>query len=108
MVVDNFDRIRAVGGPGKTNAELLVDANTELAASIAFQGLEVVPRRHAKGVQRDRGIELIELPLRDSPKRVWTGAPSGPRVHAVEDVLGTGVSKRANHRTRAGPVTGGI
>src|SRR5271167_2059749 len=45
VVVDNFDMVRTLLGPGEADAPLIVDADRMLAAALALHGFEAVRRR---------------------------------------------------------------
>lgn len=49
------------GGPFKTNAPLVVDANAELPASVALEGLETVAGQSGQVLQRSGGLKSIEF-----------------------------------------------
>jgi hypothetical protein len=42
VIVDNLDVVQPIGRPRETNAKLPVDSNTELAAPVSSEGLEVI------------------------------------------------------------------
>lgn len=61
MVVDNLDRIGAVACPNKTDAPLIVDADTVLSFPIIFQCFEAVGRRRPQIIERLRLIQHEQL-----------------------------------------------
>ena len=61
MVVDNFNICWPLIGPAKTNSELVIDANTPLAFSVAAKRLKTITRRHTHVIQALREIELNKL-----------------------------------------------
>lgn len=61
MVVHNFNPIRAIVVPDKTDAPLVVDADAVLALAIPHQHFQPVARRATQEIQRRRGFQLSQL-----------------------------------------------
>jgi hypothetical protein len=55
---------RIAVAPNKTDTILIVDPNAVLALPIAFQGLQVVPRKNGQVTQKSCSVQLQELSLR--------------------------------------------
>ena len=61
MIINNFNICRPLIGPAKTNSELVIDANTPLAFSVAAKRLKTITRRHTHVIQALRQIKLNKL-----------------------------------------------
>jgi hypothetical protein len=61
MIIDDFDILNAGIGPSETHSELIVDPDTVLSLSIAFQGLQTIPGRNTKVIQTTRNLQLTKL-----------------------------------------------
>src|SRR6185437_957951 len=64
MIIADLDVGRSLLCPFETQAKLIVDAHAVLPVPIALQRLEPVAGRRAQIIERSRGVEHIELPLR--------------------------------------------
>lgn len=98
MVVNDFDVVGIATAPAKADTPLIIDPNTVLTLSIAFQLLEVIARRRPQVVQLNRRIHMAQLPEHDAPKvgretTHWFARPEALRI---------AIGKVANH---AGIVT---
>ena len=69
MVVDYLDVFRAGVCPAKTQAELIVHANTILAGTVALQGFQAIARWRAQKLKGMRRIELHQLTNRHERNR---------------------------------------
>jgi hypothetical protein len=67
VVIRDFHFHRALVGPAKTNAILVIDPDTVLAFPVTRQLLESIRRRRRQVAQFHRGIQIIEFPPRNSP-----------------------------------------
>lgn len=63
---------------------LIVDPNTVLAPTIAPETLELVAGWHRQRLERDGGIQLVELPPSHAPERIGAPPPRSPGVDAIE------------------------
>jgi len=66
MIIRNFYLKRIVSSPHKTDAILVIDADTVLAMSISPQLLQAVAGRMPQIIQRHRGVEHRKLPSGDT------------------------------------------
>jgi hypothetical protein len=48
MIIGNLDPLRSLVSPNKAHAELIVDPYAVLPPAIAFQSLQLVPRRNTQ------------------------------------------------------------
>jgi hypothetical protein len=62
MVVSDLDVFWPTIGPDEADAVLLIDANRMLPVTISTQRFKPIPWRKAQTAERDRSIELVELP----------------------------------------------
>lgn len=92
MVVNNFYFFRPTLRPAKTNAILIVHANTVLSGSIPFQQFQSVSRRNTKLFQYLDGIQLLQLPQSRAGCRSKRPVPSSFKEH-----LGSSVGEGLNH-----------
>jgi hypothetical protein len=60
MVVNDFDLLRAII-PNEADAVLVIDADAVLALTVTVERFEVIARRPSQVVQRDCGIQHVEL-----------------------------------------------
>jgi hypothetical protein len=75
---------------------LLVDAYRVKPGQVTHQRMKSVARGDPQIIQASHGVQLIQFPPNDRPKRSGN-APSGLAVDAVPDVSGCVVSQRPNH-----------
>ena len=61
MIIDDLYVFSTSIRPPKTNPPLLVDTNTVLARSFAFQGLEGISRRYSQIIESRGDFELPQL-----------------------------------------------
>jgi hypothetical protein len=87
VVVHNFNRIRAPGGPGKANAVSVIDPDAVLPVPISNQSLQTIPHRNAQVIKRANGVELLKFSRRDPPYGLWTDSSGRFGIPAVENVL---------------------
>ena len=78
VVIHYFDVDGSDARPYKTNAPLVVDANSVLALSVTLQSLETISRRSFQKVQRLSCLQLSKLALRNRQER-----PELPRALAL-------------------------
>jgi hypothetical protein len=72
MIVNNFHFNRIAISPSKTQAPLIVDANTVLACSISLQRFKAVSRNISQVGESSRGIQHFQLSLRRPLNRLIT------------------------------------
>jgi hypothetical protein len=65
MVIDDFDVFRTAIRPSKTDAKLIVDADTALPTPVAAQCFEAIAGRRCQIAQLNRRIQLDELARAD-------------------------------------------
>jgi hypothetical protein len=58
VVIHNFDIFGAGFRPTETDAELIIDTDTMLSRTIAFQGFQSISWRHPEIVQSPRDVQL--------------------------------------------------
>ena len=68
MVIGDFDLLRSFIGPDETDPVLVVDPDTVLPLPVPAERLPVVSRRDSQRPKRDRGVQLVQLPLRHAPQ----------------------------------------
>ena len=71
MVIDNLHIVGIPVSPDKTDAPLIVDANTVLPFSVAFKRFQVISRGRGKVTKLRGHIQLPDFPLchpLESPK----------------------------------------
>jgi hypothetical protein len=68
MIVDDLDVVNVVTLPYKTNAPLIVNANTMLTFAVAFQRFQSVAWGDPQVLQRSGAMEVQQLSARDSLK----------------------------------------
>ena len=97
VVINDLDSNRPVVGPNEADPVPLVDPNTMLSGPIPCERLEPIAGWHMQVGEPRCRVKLLKLPGCYPPKLSWTRAPRGLGIASVEDVLGSGSSKRANH-----------
>ncbi len=93
MIVNNLDLIRIAIPPAEGNAPLIIDANTVLARSVAFEFLQAVAGRNSQVFELLGGVNEPELP-QHHPLKVGREAPHGL---ALEKPLGVPIGKALDH-----------
>ena len=92
MIVHDFHVRRVAICPHKAEAVLIVDANAVLPLPVSFERFQVVAGERGQILHGFRFVECREFPL---------GGPFNdlifPGEFVVEELLGFGVPKRANH-----------
>ena len=97
MVVRDFDVVGIAVLPPEANPELIVDADTVLAATGATQRLQSISRRNRQLPQFPNAVELRQLPSHGRPQRRRARTARAPAVESVKKVFRGGVGKRAYH-----------
>jgi len=97
VVIGDFDFVRIATLTAKADAILVVNPNAVLPAPVSAQTLKTVSRRHRRLSDVADTIDSIQPAPGYRPYGSGTSPPSGPRVGAIEYVLGTTILKRANH-----------
>jgi hypothetical protein len=69
MVINNLDRMSAAILPDEADAPLIVDSDAVLTSPVSFQTLKSVARGNIQTVQRDSGVEQLQL----DPRRLRDG-----------------------------------
>jgi hypothetical protein len=69
MVINNLDRMSAAILPDEADAPLIVDSDAVLTRPVSFQTLKSVARGNIQTVQRDSGVEQLQL----DPRRLGDG-----------------------------------
>jgi hypothetical protein len=62
VVIHNFNLIGVSLAPRKTYSPLVIDTDTVLALSVAFQSLQSVPRQCCESPEIRRSIEHVQFP----------------------------------------------
>jgi hypothetical protein len=65
VIVHNLDVFGATRGPAKAHAKLVIDANTVLARTIAFQRFQAIAGRDSQIIQSARDFQLSQLASRN-------------------------------------------
>ena len=92
VVVDDFDFIGMIVSPFKTDAPLVVDADTILTASVAAQSLKPIARRVCQISEGHGPVKGADLAKDDTLDRSEL-----PAVKPAEYLLCVSVPKGANH-----------
>src|SRR6266568_4413948 len=61
VIIRDFDVVRTVHFPDKTDTVLVVDSDAVLTFAFAFERLKSIPRRYAQINQIDRRFKLVKL-----------------------------------------------
>jgi hypothetical protein len=61
VIVDDLDVMRAITPPTEADPPLIIDPDTELAGSKAFQRLQPIAGRDPQVIQARRNLELAKL-----------------------------------------------
>jgi len=83
MVVRDFDVVAIPFSPDEANPPLVIDSDRVLPHPITVERLQSVSRRRSKLSQFGRGVQLEQLPKRDSLE-----SPESPRVLVVKQFFG--------------------
>jgi len=83
MVVRDFDVVAMPVSPDETDPPLIIDSDRVLPHPIAVERLQPVSRRRREHSQFARGVQLKQLPKRDSLE-----SPESPRVLVVKQFFG--------------------
>jgi hypothetical protein len=95
MVVHDLDILGTCVRPPKANPILIVDPDTVLARSIAFQGLQPIARRHTQIIQSGGDFKLPELAPRNGCDIREALDPL-----SLGESLGVGALESLNHASR--------
>ena len=98
VVVDNFNAVRPGISPFEANAVPVVDPDAVLASAVSDEELQSVPRWGAKVIEGLGLVELVKLALGHAPEIRRTGSHRDLGAHVVEDLLGSSVPERSDHR----------
>jgi len=93
MVIDNLDIVGISIGPPETYTPLVVDANAELAFSIARELLQSTPGRHSKIIKRFRRIDHVQ----SHQRATLDFRGQFPRPFSPKDSFRLAISERPNH-----------
>lgn len=61
MIIDDLDRLRPAVLPHEANPPLIVDPDAKLAGAVSLQGLQTIPRRNPKVLQRPSTVQVKKL-----------------------------------------------
>jgi hypothetical protein len=86
VVVGDFDVDRALVGPAKTNAILIIDRDCVLAGSVAGQAMQAVSRRHHEVRKVTCDVKSFELARCNAVQPCRTGLASRFGIDTVKDV----------------------
>jgi len=92
MVIDDFDRLRALFAPHETNSPLIIDPDAVLASAVRRQGFQPVARYPRQVVQGRRGLETCQTSSRLILKR-----PESPNGDAPAQVFSVAAPKGTDH-----------
>lgn len=98
MIIRDLDPDRSLIGPNETDPVLIVDPDTLLPNPVPREHLKPVARWHTQVREPNCGVELLKLPGCYPPQLSWTTPPRGFGIAPVEDILGSGIFERANHK----------
>ena len=87
MVVDNFHLGWPHLSPAKTDAVLVIYANTMLPLSIPLQGFKPVSWGNLEFMECGHRVKLIKFAGGNLPQRLWAGASGSLCPSTVEDIL---------------------
>jgi hypothetical protein len=93
MIVNKLDLIRIAIPPAQADAPLIIDANTVLARSVAFEFLQAVAGRDSQVFELLGRVNEPELP-QHRPLQVSREAPHGL---ALKEPLDVPISKALDH-----------
>src|ERR1017187_5052181 len=91
MVIYDFNVMRIALTPGKADAPSVVDSNAVRPRTVAFQQLQLVPRRHAKILQPQCPMQVQKLP----PRRPFDGLES-PNPAVLKERRGVWALERSD------------
>ena len=97
MVVRDFDVVGKAVLPPEAHPELIVDADTVLAAPRATQRLQSIPWWNCQLPQFPNTVELRQLSRHGRPQRRRARTARAPAVESVKKVFRGGVGERAYH-----------
>lgn len=99
VVVNDLHLDRSQLSPDEADTVLIVHPDAVLPSTVTLQQLQPVGRGDSEVHQGSSGIEQFQLPAGDRPQTLRAD-PSRPLgVPSVENVLGAGIAKRADHHT---------
>jgi hypothetical protein len=101
VVIDDLYVVRITRTPSKANTPLIVDPDTVLTGSVAFQRLKPIARRDAQEIQGGRSMDLQQLPVRN-PLYVRRKAPA---ILTLKEPFGVLVRETFDHRSIAPTIT---
>ena len=93
VVVDDFDTVGTSCRPDEADAPLPIDADAVLPCAVAFQGLQLVIRRHGEILRRLGVVQHPQLPESGGLDVVRQGAAE----RSAPDALGFPVAKSDDH-----------
>jgi hypothetical protein len=82
MIIDDFDRMRVLTMPAKTNAPLVIYANAVLSVPTTLERFEAIAGRQAHDLEPIGGIELKKL-TSGNPLNVAWQATLPPKIFSV-------------------------
>ena len=84
--------------PPKAQSILIVDAYTMLLAPLSFEPFQAIPRRNGKFKNILDPVDLVQLPLCNSPQVLRTRSAGNRSISTVKNVLCPPVPESAYHR----------
>jgi hypothetical protein len=97
MVVDDFNELRAIRRPSKTDAELVVDSNTVLALTVSFKCFEPVAWGNPQVLKSLGSVQSVKFPSSHGMQLSWKTPASCLGGPAVVDVFGGRVCEGLDH-----------
>jgi hypothetical protein len=99
VIIDHLYVVSIAGTPSKAYAPLIVDPDAVLAGSVALQCLQPVAGRYTQEVERCCGIDLQQLPMRQS---LDVGRKSATML-ASKKLLRLSIREALDHGARVRP-----
>lgn len=92
VIVHNFNLVGTVFSPHKTDAPLVINADTVLPLPAAFERLQHIARRNSQAAQLGGRMDLQQL----APRHPFD-VPEPADGQALKQAFGVGTEERANH-----------
>jgi hypothetical protein len=97
VIINNFNLIRTVFCPDKTNTILIIDTNTMLSFSFSRQGFQAIARRDFQFQQSSGRIDLIKFTCSNSPHAFRACPSRSNRIFAIEYIFGSRIFEGLYH-----------
>jgi len=98
MVVDDFNAVRPGISPFEANAVPVVDPEAVLASAVSEEEFQPVSGWGAQVIKGLGLVELVKLALGHAPEIRRTGPHRDLGANVMEDLLGSSVPERSDHR----------